>query len=224
MVEWYVTRILYTVLFYLLFCTIRCIIWCVLSMVVVIYYYYYVLIGDGEFAFYRIGYDCFFVDSRRRTRTSKWKNWYGQWWCIHVHIDRKWTSDWILGMDQALLILVVGCILVLAHLLSTFAVPEALVVNHDEPVSKKLDLRTTLRTVQWIPWLLALIFFTTFNNFLWGIFYGIEWCVSIDVGFGADTVTRFCGECWVLHLLYEDCWSRNMVCEKIRSRHYLWLI
>lgn len=52
-----------------------------------------------------------------------------------------------LGMDRALLILVVGCIIVLAHL-STFTVPETLVVNHDEPVSKKLDLRTTLRTVQ----------------------------------------------------------------------------
>ena len=88
-----------------------------------------------------------------------------------------------LGMDRALLILVGGCILVLAHL-STFTVPETVVVNHDEPVSKKLNLRTTLRTVQWIPWLLALIFFTTFNNFLWGVFMALMdayWLMLVSV-------------------------------------------
>ena len=51
-----------------------------------------------------------------------------------------------LGMDRALYILVGGCMLVLLHL-SLFTVPEVLVV-HNESVSKKLDLKTTLRTVQ----------------------------------------------------------------------------
>jgi len=51
-----------------------------------------------------------------------------------------------LGMDRALCILVVGCVLVLLHL-SMFTVPEVLAVQH-ESETKKLDLKTTLRTVQ----------------------------------------------------------------------------
>lgn len=76
-----------------------------------------------------------------------------------------------LGMDRALCILVVGCVLVLLHL-SMFTVPEVLAVQH-ESETKKLDLKTTLLTVQWVPGLLALIFFTTFNNFLGGVFMAL---------------------------------------------------
>lgn len=69
-------------------------------------------------------------------------------------------------------------LLVIVHLL-TFDIPEDKHVTHDthpesgEPLSKKLNIRETIATINEVPGLFALIFFTTFNNFLGGVFMAL---------------------------------------------------
>jgi MFS transporter, DHA3 family, multidrug efflux protein len=62
-------------------------------------------------------------------------------------------------------------LLVLVHL-STLTIPEERVI-HTESHLDSIDLRGTIAALRLIPGLFALIFFTTFNNFLGGVFVSL---------------------------------------------------
>lgn len=59
-------------------------------------------------------------------------------------------------------------LIVVAHLFM-FRIPEEKILSihaDEEQPNKKLNIKETVRTINAIPGLFALIFFTTFNNFL----------------------------------------------------------
>lgn len=68
----------------------------------------------------------------------------------------------------ALIIILVGA----AHIWFV-RVPEKKIVHLDGEESRKVDLRGTYRIVKKVPGLLALILFSTFNNFLGGVFMAL---------------------------------------------------
>lgn len=76
------------------------------------------------------------------------------------------------GMKLVLLIAVAATILAILTL-SLISVDEGTPVHSDEPQRKEIDLRGTIQAVRNIPGLFALIFFTTFNNFLGGVFFAL---------------------------------------------------
>ena len=76
-----------------------------------------------------------------------------------------------LGMGWSVAIAIVLTFAALLHL-STVRVPETL--KHDiDDKPKSVDIRGALRTVLLVPGLMALIYFTTFNNFLGGVFMSL---------------------------------------------------
>ena len=75
------------------------------------------------------------------------------------------------GMYLVLILAMVVMAISIAHL-STMKIPEREIV-HLEGKPAKVDLRGTFAVVAAIPGLIALIFFTTFNNFLGGVFMGL---------------------------------------------------
>ncbi len=72
---------------------------------------------------------------------------------------------WVLGLAVTLTLIAI------LHL-AFIKVPEQNIV-HSEEQPKKLDIRGTVKIVGAIPGLFALIFFTTFNNFLGGVFMAL---------------------------------------------------
>lgn len=75
------------------------------------------------------------------------------------------------GMYLVLVLAMIVMALSITHLLFT-EIPEKEIV-HLEGQPPKVDLRGTLAVVVAIPGLIALIFFSTFNNFLGGVFMGL---------------------------------------------------
>jgi len=75
------------------------------------------------------------------------------------------------GMYLVLILAMVVMALSIAHLF-TMNIPENEIVHLDGKPGK-VDLRGTFAVVVAIPGLIALIFFTTFNNFLGGVFMGL---------------------------------------------------
>ncbi len=75
------------------------------------------------------------------------------------------------GMYLVLILAIVVMSLSIAHLFA-MKIPEREIV-HLEGQPPKVDLRGTFAVVVAIPGLIALIFFTTFNNFLGGVFMGL---------------------------------------------------
>lgn len=77
---------------------------------------------------------------------------------------------WAIAWAAVIMLLVIG------HLM-TFSIPEKTIFSahsdDQQTPSKKLNIRETIATIQEIPWLFALIFFTTFNNFLWWVFMAL---------------------------------------------------
>lgn len=76
------------------------------------------------------------------------------------------------GMDVALGIAVTITLLSILHLLP-IALTEKEIATNNTSTAEKIDFKGTLRTVKSIPGLLPLIFFTTFNNFIGGIFMAL---------------------------------------------------
>lgn len=76
------------------------------------------------------------------------------------------------GMKLVLLIAIAATILAIIAL-SLVSVHEGTPVHSGEPKPKEIDLRGTIQAVRSIPGLFALIFFTTFNNFLGGVFFAL---------------------------------------------------
>lgn len=91
------------------------------------------------------------------------------------------------GTPTMLYTLILALIVILAGIAHLWFVnvPENKIVHADD-APKKVDLRGTFRTVRKVPGLLALILFSTFNNFLGGVFmalmdaYGLS-LVSVQV-------------------------------------------
>lgn len=81
-----------------------------------------------------------------------------------------------LGMGWAIAWAATIMLLVIWHLL-TFTIPEETIFSahpdDEQPKNKKLNIRETIKIIQEIPWLFALIFFTTFNNFLGWVFMAL---------------------------------------------------
>ncbi len=76
------------------------------------------------------------------------------------------------GMRLVLLIALAATVLAIV-LLSLIRVHEDTVAPTEEHAKKEIDLRGTIRIVRNIPGLFPLIFFTTFNNFLGGVFFAL---------------------------------------------------
>jgi DHA3 family multidrug efflux protein-like MFS transporter len=90
------------------------------------------------------------------------------------------------GMFLVLILAIVISALTIAHLWLT-EIPEREIVHLEgQEATSKLDLKGTIKAVRAVPGLFALIFFTTFNNFLGGVFmslmdaYGLS-LVSVEV-------------------------------------------
>ncbi|MBI5035518.1 MAG: MFS transporter [Chloroflexi bacterium] len=75
------------------------------------------------------------------------------------------------GMYSVLVLAMVMMVVSILHLAS-LAIPES-EPAHEAGEAPKMDIRGTLAIVAAIPGLFALIFFTTFNNFLGGVFMGL---------------------------------------------------
>lgn len=98
------------------------------------------------------------------------------------------ASGLVLGFGGMGIVLVSSIVLTIVSLLHlmTINIPEKKVIHteHDEP--KKVDIKGTIKAIKNIPGLFALIFFTTFNNLLGGVFmalmdaYGLS-LVSVQV-------------------------------------------
>lgn len=83
-------------------------------------------------------------------------------------------SGFLVGHSGMYLVLILAMVVMtvsIAHL-STMKIPENEIVHLDGKPAR-LDIRGTFVVVAAIPGLLALIFFTTFNNFLGGVFMGL---------------------------------------------------
>ncbi len=75
------------------------------------------------------------------------------------------------GMDIVLYAAIGMTVLTIIHLLMV-RIPEKEIV-HTEENQKKIDLKGTVKAIRVVPGLLALILFTTFNNFLGGVFMSL---------------------------------------------------
>jgi DHA3 family multidrug efflux protein-like MFS transporter len=110
------------------------------------------------------------------------------------------------GMDVALVAACIATFAVFVHLVF-ISLPEPEIVHTTES-PKTMDLRGTIAAVIAVPGLLGLIFFTTFNNFLGGVFmalmdpyglslvsvetWGFMWgAVSVAVIFSSAMVAKF---------------------------------
>lgn len=76
------------------------------------------------------------------------------------------------GMQLVLLIAISTTVLAIIALLLT-PIPEKRIVHSSEHKQKKVDIRGTIKVVRNIPGLFGLIFFTTFNNILGGVFFAL---------------------------------------------------
>jgi DHA3 family multidrug efflux protein-like MFS transporter len=74
-----------------------------------------------------------------------------------------------LGIYWMLVFAIGASLLVIVHM-ATVAVPETSVV---QAAKDSVDIRGTIRVIQLVPGLFALIFFHTFNNFLGGVFMSL---------------------------------------------------
>lgn len=88
------------------------------------------------------------------------------------------------GMPWVLTFALITLTLTILHL-ATIPVPEkkAAIKTNGKHVTRKVDIRGTLLIIGAIPGLFALIFFTTFNNFLGGVF------MSLMDAYGLSLVT-----------------------------------
>jgi DHA3 family multidrug efflux protein-like MFS transporter len=78
------------------------------------------------------------------------------------------------GMFWVLLSAIVITTLALVHL-SFISIPEKDIIHtsHEGPTKGKLDIKGTINIIKSIPGMFGLIFFTTFNNFLGGVFMAL---------------------------------------------------
>lgn len=76
------------------------------------------------------------------------------------------------GMWWVLLVALVLTVVAIGHLL-TIHIPEKEIIHTGESAVSQIDIKGTIKVIQSIPGMFALIFFTTFNNFLGGAFMAL---------------------------------------------------
>lgn len=77
------------------------------------------------------------------------------------------------GMPLVLMVSITATLIVIAAVASLRLPEPAVAHSAEEHAPKSLDLKGTMMVVMGIPGLYALIFFTTFNNFLGGVFFAL---------------------------------------------------
>lgn len=78
-----------------------------------------------------------------------------------------------LGMGWALIIAIVLTALAWIHLIFFVDIPEEEIVHDPELAKKKVDIKGSLAAIHAVPGLLALILFSTFNNFIGGTYMAL---------------------------------------------------
>lgn len=83
-------------------------------------------------------------------------------------------SGFLVGLAGMYWVLILAMVMMVVSIIHLFLlhIPEKEVI-HAQNTTAKLDIRGTFVVVAAVPGLLALIFFTTFNNFLGGVFMGL---------------------------------------------------
>lgn len=71
------------------------------------------------------------------------------------------------------LVTAIVCTFIAILYLAYISVPEKEVIHVQGEIRKKVDIQGTIKAIRAIPGLFALIFFTTFNNFLGGVFMAL---------------------------------------------------
>jgi DHA3 family multidrug efflux protein-like MFS transporter len=77
-----------------------------------------------------------------------------------------------LGMGWTLVIAIVFTAVALIHLLFV-PIPEEEILHDPELAGKKIDLKGSIAAIRAVPGLMALIFFSTFNNLIGGVFMAL---------------------------------------------------
>src|SRR5690606_24705708 len=78
-----------------------------------------------------------------------------------------------LGMGWALVIAIALTFVALVHLIFFVDIPEEKIVHDPELAKKQIDIKGSIAAIKAVPGLMALIFFTTFNNFIGGAYMAL---------------------------------------------------
>jgi DHA3 family multidrug efflux protein-like MFS transporter len=78
-----------------------------------------------------------------------------------------------LGMGWTLIIAVGLTALAVAHLVFFVDIPEDHLEHDPELANKKIDIKGSIKAIRAVPGLMALIFFSTFNNFIGGVYMAL---------------------------------------------------
>lgn len=78
-----------------------------------------------------------------------------------------------LGMGWTLIIAIVFTLLATLHLIFIVKIPEEQITHDPELAKKKIDIKGSLLAIHAVPGLIALILFSTFNNFIGGVYMAL---------------------------------------------------
>lgn len=79
----------------------------------------------------------------------------------------------LLGMGWTLTIAIAMTAVALAHLMFFVPIPEKDILHDPELENKKIDIKGSIAAIHAVPGLLALIFFTTLNNLIGGVYMAL---------------------------------------------------
>ena len=78
-----------------------------------------------------------------------------------------------LGMGWTLALSLIFTAIALVHLIFFVDIPEEKIAHDPELGNKKIDIKGSIKVIRTIPGLMALIFFSTFNNFIGGAYMAL---------------------------------------------------
>lgn len=78
-----------------------------------------------------------------------------------------------LGMGWTLALSLIFTAIALAHLIFFVDIPEEKIAHDPELGNKKIDIKGSIKVIRTVPGLMALIFFSTFNNFIGGAYMAL---------------------------------------------------
>ena len=78
-----------------------------------------------------------------------------------------------LGMGWTIIIALVLTIIATLHLIFFVTIPEEEIAHDPELANKKIDIKGSMAAIHAVPGLLALILFSTFNNFIGGVYMAL---------------------------------------------------
>lgn len=104
---------------------------------------------------------------------ANWMFWTMIWIAFWITSVASWLVLAYWWMITVLIISVISTIISIIAL-SLIPIPEKKIIHGiDDGTQNKIDIKWTIKVVKNIPWLFALIFFTTFNNFLGWVFFAL---------------------------------------------------